>query len=526
MSQEYFTPTKSALRKVENLCRKLLEIKKADNLDAYDKFSIFLENKEDLLANCGEDVQQNMMLFYAWQAACSGSAFSRPAPDLGCLMASIANSSLKYKQVNNFLLGGINNVSPALLLTERQNLSFWISTNEVPDKQFENFIEHLNRYLPNTNWKRLHKDEELKEPFIYLGTTFENLSHFPKNFFDFSQFMTVGAVLAPTSELSVQRYAFYRKKWIDSGLLCSILKMPTPIGPWNKGHTTLFDLGHNADNPVRMAEYVGDAPSTGTLDIGKCLELLESRHCKQGEAVDVSHEELIGKGQFNLSPTYYLRAGLQKKAVNGLTLRNRAIILRSQLARSRVEEDELKAGKEDSETQGAWAREVSLVECDPVTGFVDERQGRLIHVPFDRNSPSARYFLQPNDIIFSFRGTEKSVGQTGFVYETDGNSVAGLSMCIIRALPGLNPVWLFYYLRQPEVLDYIRSQAVGGTLVTVNASLLQDLPLVLPSEKEQHNILEAHEEMCKNSKIIAQRRDDNRKLLEKLQKNFAVLQKE
>lgn len=525
MSKKIFTASRKSYYKVEELCNMLLEKNDAGNWDDFDQFCLFLEKKEELVLHCGEKMPLYELLFYAWQVASSHSGVSSPAPDLGCLMASLALSSMAYKKVNNILLGGINNISPALLLTDEKDLRFWISTKEVPDSKSANLIEHLTRFVPHTTWRILEEGKEIRESFIYLGTTFKNLSQFPENFFDFSSYMTNGFVLAPTSELSVRRYTFYREKWVNSGLIRSILKMPPASGAWNRTHSTLFDLGQNSSNMIRMAEYSGASPSVGKLKIDQCIELLESRICKPG-ATDVSLEELAYKGQYNLSPSFYLGAGLQKKAKNGLTLRNKALILRSQAPRSKFDEASAQIESPQVDQSGIWARELSLQECDPLTGFVDESMGRPVQVPFDRNSPDAKYFLQPNDIIFSFRGTEKSVGQTGFIYETDGNSIAGLSMCIIRALPGMNPAWLYYYLRQPEVLAYIRSQAVGGTLVTVNTPILQDLPLVMPSDRELRNILDSHEEICRNSAIISEKRAINRQMIEKMKDNFAELQKD
>lgn len=462
----------------------------------------------------------NEIMFYAWQEAWQRNLTwpygSTVSYDLLVLMANVAFMGLERERLGEILIDSDLALGAALLLAGGKGLNFIVGG--IPRARL---LATLNKSFPDNEWSGQGSKVEITRPFLYLGATSEDLRPQTTNFFDLAPHLGAGAVLAPVAALGVQRCAEMRGEWVNSGLMRSVLQTPMRALPGRRdSHGALFELGPKGMEPVRMAVLPHVSEQRTALDLGAAIKVLEARHCRPGEAVDVPVAELVNKGAYTLSPGFYQVAGLKTKAREGVLLRDAALILRCQLSRDKIGE----ADAQRIAPGSSLARELTLAECDSITGFFDEYAASFVQVPFDRFSSNKKFFLKPNDILFSFRGTQKSVGQTGFVHQLGGPAVAALSLCVIRALPGFDPVWLYHYLRRPEVLAVIRAQAVGGGLVNVNASQLQELPLVLPSPAELEAIRASHAQLGENFSEIIRLRNKNRNILKEIDANFSGLE--
>ena len=185
------------------------------------------------------------------------------------------------------------------------------------------------------------------------------------------------------------------------------------------------------------------------------------------------------------------------------TLRQCAQVLRCQLSRARIDDGEFQdllaaATESGGDCWGEYpdgsfvGREVALGELDPQTGFLDQRSGDTIRLQLTLLGTQGKYVLRSDDILFAFRGTAASVGQVGFVAAEGIPAVTGQAVCIIRCLPGTDPVWLYYYLRRQSVRAWVCGKATGSTVLTINLESIRDIPVALPGTAELDAINSEH----------------------------------
>lgn len=100
----------------------------------------------------------------------------------------------------------------------------------------------------------------------------------------------------------------------------------------------------------------------------------------------------------------------------------------------------------------------------------------------------ARYSLLPGDIVFS------RVGRVGSCFlateENAGWIISGQTLRIRLPYNGIDPAYLIYALRNKEAQDFISGSSVGSTRSSINTSILESLPVRLPSFKHQQKIAE------------------------------------
>ena len=524
--EQLFSYSKTAERKVEHYFRQVVD---RDHI-RYENFAKILCNvlKDEKAFNVllEDGLSESDILFYLATAATirtSNVANRRKefrlAPDLLLLMANMAMTAVEDVGLDNLYVSNYNLFAPACLMVSTSTK--WTikleRAEDIPEKDHDNLIETLNRLMPHAKWE--NATSGIFKDSLLLSMNLDDLNPFPENLFKKADNVAGGVFLCSASCLGLQRYAHMREAWVKSGLLRTVVQT-RPVRPWmRKIDPVLFELGApSSASYVRMIQIGDPSPGEGDLDMRTCISLISSRSCKKGVSMDVPVKELVTQGQYILDPNYYLAGNLRVIAENGQTLRGKALVLRAQQQRTRIADEDSAISLEKGEM---LAREISLYECEYATGFVDESRGNLVKLPFDENSQNAKYLLQKNDIIFAFRGTINSVGQTGFVANLTAPAVTGLSMCVIRVLPDadIDPVWLYYYLRSPEVLKYIRSQAFGSTLVNVNSGVLQDLPLVYPTRRELDKIHESHERLVANSAQIAKFQKANLQILNRMHLN-------
>lgn len=115
----------------------------------------------------------------------------------------------------------------------------------------------------------------------------------------------------------------------------------------------------------------------------------------------------------------------------------------------------------------------------------------------DTSRLKSRYSLEKGDIVFSRVG---SVDRSAYVSKSEEGWLFSGRLLRVRANKALvSSRWLDYWLRQEKIKEFVRRIAVGATMPSINTSLLAEIPVVLPSLKEQVDIADVL--TCLDTKI-------------------------
>lgn len=390
----------------------------------------------------------------------------------------------------------------------------------------ERIVRHLDRRLPGSRWRLTEAAHEVPAGAWVLAE--DPLGHCMADarFLERLAGISGGAVLSSWDFLGVRIHAHTRSQWLATGLMDGIVQLPRPRRQSATEYPAVIALRAPAPGaPLRLAQVAAIQPGPGSLDQKGTLTLLAGPP-KAGASMELDAGAPARDGLFTLSPATWLTPPLA--APQGRTLRAFAQVLRCQLPRERLEEAPAwyEETVEGGELVQVWhdgfgeapdgeyiAREVSVSEFDPMTGFVDEYRGNIVKVPLNPLGRQGKYLLRPNDIVFAFRGTALSVGKVGFVEEVGAPAITGQSMCIIRALPAMDPVWLYYYLQQEDVVGFIRSRASGSSLLTVNLESIRDIPVDFPYQWEINDINEEHRKISETMLKVARLHEECRDAL-------------
>jgi len=95
----------------------------------------------------------------------------------------------------------------------------------------------------------------------------------------------------------------------------------------------------------------------------------------------------------------------------------------------------------------------------------------------------SRHILQKGDIVFPRRG---DLSKRFLVTANEDGWLCGTG-CLKISIPSqaLSPWYLFYFLSQSYIADFIESKAIGATMANLNASILKSVELLCPSYSVQ-----------------------------------------
>jgi len=111
---------------------------------------------------------------------------------------------------------------------------------------------------------------------------------------------------------------------------------------------------------------------------------------------------------------------------------------------------------------------------------------RVSHEDKERLS---KYSLQEGDIVFSRVG---SVDRRAYVRkEQEGWLFSGRCLRVRPNTQKIDPYYLSAYFGLPSFKEYVRSIAVGATMPSLNTTLLENVPIILPPKKQQELISHA-----------------------------------
>jgi hypothetical protein len=434
-----------------------------------------------------------------------------PAHDI-CLLAANLLPVQKYSTLAlldwELLPAAVLAASPGARIT----LPPCLGVTEGQEHEAAKIVRTLRQAVPDSGWD----DHQYRlEDCVVLGQ--HPLRHgerdprFLVNLMD-----TYGGIFYVSWDfLRVKLHAYTRSLWLRTSLLRGVLQLPRPRRQGATVYPALMELKGAPDREerLRLARIASCGPGPGALDQSFAVSLLaDNPPPTNGEVIELPPEVFMLDRLLDLSPAAHLAqqkvaAIPVRKAGDLAKLGDFAQVLRCQLARARIDDEKLHdiqafADKADRDWWGEYpdgsfiGREVALGELDPVSGFLDQRSGDTIRLHLTLISTQGKYVLQPGDILFAYRGTMASIGQVGFVEEAGIPAITGQALCIIRCLPGLDPVWLYYYLRRQSVREWVCSKAAGSTLLTINLESIRDIPVVLPDKAQLDAINKEHQKIA------------------------------
>ncbi len=142
----------------------------------------------------------------------------------------------------------------------------------------------------------------------------------------------------------------------------------------------------------------------------------------------------------------------------------------------------------------------------PVIMPKDLLYGRIVEDSIARVEEShverlRRYKTKAGDIIYSRRG---NVGCCAFVYEKEAGWLCGTGcLCVTIDVNKADARFVFYELQLAEVIGWIKNHAVGSTMLNLNTSILENIPIKIPDLNIQHHIvdvLSAYDDLIENNK--------------------------
>ena len=101
-------------------------------------------------------------------------------------------------------------------------------------------------------------------------------------------------------------------------------------------------------------------------------------------------------------------------------------------------------------------------------------------------SKLSRHVLKVGDIIYPRRG---DLNKRALIGEQEAGWLCGTG-CIKISLPDsfIAPNYLFYYLKQPQVVRDIENNAVGATMLNLSATILRTIKIQYPDITTQQRI--------------------------------------
>ncbi len=112
----------------------------------------------------------------------------------------------------------------------------------------------------------------------------------------------------------------------------------------------------------------------------------------------------------------------------------------------------------------------------------------------------SRHKLKKGDIVYARRG---DIGRRALITEREAGWMCGTGCMRISLGDSIvHPVFLHYYLGQPDIVTWIYNQAVGATMPNLNTSIVRSIPIThppLPTQRKIAAILSAYDDLIENN---------------------------
>jgi type I restriction enzyme, S subunit len=112
----------------------------------------------------------------------------------------------------------------------------------------------------------------------------------------------------------------------------------------------------------------------------------------------------------------------------------------------------------------------------------------------------SQHRLEIGDIVYGRRG---DIGRCALIAKRENGWLCGTgSLRISLGESVVNPKFLYYYLGQSHVIEWICNQAIGSTLPNLNTSIIRSIPIIYPTLKLQikiGDVLSAYDDLIENN---------------------------
>lgn len=120
----------------------------------------------------------------------------------------------------------------------------------------------------------------------------------------------------------------------------------------------------------------------------------------------------------------------------------------------------------------------------------------VARIPLSLARKLKRHILSSNDILFPRRG---DINKRVLVCPNGAGALCGTG-CLKISVPqkALDPLFLYYFLKVPSIVEWIINQSIGATMENLNTSTLRKLEVAYPNLKIQKQIastLSAYDEL-------------------------------
>ena len=113
-----------------------------------------------------------------------------------------------------------------------------------------------------------------------------------------------------------------------------------------------------------------------------------------------------------------------------------------------------------------------------------------------------KYLLLEGDIVIARRG---EMGRCAVVTSKEAGWLCGTGSAIVRLKSAAFPRYMQIVISSPEAREHLSDTSIGTTMDNLNQRHLSELPLLLPSLPEQHEIVRRVEALFKIADRIEER---------------------
>lgn len=319
--------------------------------------------------------------------------------------------------------------------------------------------------------------------------------------------MTNWSFLSASSPRALQ----LKQRMVESGCLLSVTQFPEGVMP--RMLPALLQLGPPSapPRPVRLvnAREWFVSGRQGLLEISYLNPILAQiyrwpvgrlpRWSPRPPAEDLSPAELLARRcDLRLRETPHIASN---PAVRKESLGSCASLVRGQML----------AKSKSPETRQSF-HEVVLADIDE-HGFITTAS-RLVDdaAPLPRARRMAR--LRTGDILIVCKGSLQSLGKVGLVTECQEDWLPSQTFYLIRT-DGMDPIWLFHYLRSDEAQAYFKTHSSGTSIPQIQVADIASMSIPVPDEAAVEKIHALHAQALKLQRKMARLRDETEALRQK-----------
>lgn len=107
----------------------------------------------------------------------------------------------------------------------------------------------------------------------------------------------------------------------------------------------------------------------------------------------------------------------------------------------------------------------------------------------------SNYLLKVNDIVFARRG---EVGRCALVSKDEEGYLCGTGSLFVRFNNHVNFAFMLMLFQSERCREYLEENASGATMLNINAGIVENMPLILPSFAEQQRIVARLDSLSEN----------------------------